>query len=78
MACECVNKINALLAEQNAILVSTFSTPSRVVIDTAKVDPRVRGRKPPVMLATHCPFCGTEYSPKPAAVAGQPERRDAA
>lgn len=60
--CDCINTTNKLLAEQNSTLVYTiFGKPPRVVIETAKILPKVRGR-PPAMLASFCPFCGEKYA----------------
>lgn len=60
--CNCINTTNALLKEHNGQLVCTlFGEPSRVVIETIKLDPKKRG-KSPAMLASYCPFCGEEYS----------------
>ena len=62
--CDCNDKVNALLAEQNARLVTTLGfggTPCRPIIQTEKLDPKKRGRSP-AMLATVCPFCGEKYA----------------
>jgi len=53
-----------MLKEHNVRLVSTmFSKPEVVVVETAKIDTKKRGR-PPVMLASFCPFCGEKYDHK--------------
>lgn len=62
--CECLDKVNALLAEQNAELLTTMGfggAPRRAVIETVKVESKKRG-KSPRMLASFCPFCGEKYA----------------
>jgi hypothetical protein len=62
VTCDCIKQINEQIgAEHNAILVTTLFGTMKAVIDTEKLDSKKRG-KPPVMLATYCPFCGTKYS----------------
>lgn len=62
--CDCIQQTNNMLKEHNVRLVSTmFSKPEVVVVETAKIDTKKRGR-PPVMLASFCPFCGEEYTYK--------------
>lgn len=61
MACTCIKDLNEKLAEHNAVLVTTIlGMPSVAVIGTVKLDSKKRG-KPPVMLASFCPFCGAAY-----------------
>jgi hypothetical protein len=64
--CNCNSELNAKLAEHNAAIVTTmFSTPTRVCIETYKVDDKKRGfRPPPKVLASYCPFCGGHYGPE--------------
>ncbi|MNI17824.1 hypothetical protein D3C73_712120 [compost metagenome] len=62
-ACDCIDKVNALLAEQNAEIVATlglFGARRRPAIETAKVESRKRG-KSPRLIASFCPFCGEKY-----------------
>lgn len=61
MACECISKINGEIGpSRNAVLVTTLFGEQKAVIGTVKLDSTKRG-KPPVMLATFCPFCGGAY-----------------
>lgn len=60
MTCNCITEVNAKLAEHNAEIVVTFYPFVRPVIDTQKVDSKKRG-KPPLAVATFCPFCGVRY-----------------
>ncbi len=69
MACNCIADINADIGpKHNAILVTTLFGEPRAVIGTEKVDSRKRG-KPPVMLASFCPFCGLKYGQRVAEAA---------
>jgi len=58
--CDCLSGANAKLAEHNAEIVVTWWPVTRPVIETQKVDSKKRG-KPPLMVATYCPFCGAKY-----------------
>jgi hypothetical protein len=63
--CECRKLMNERLADKNARLAFGFTfggghmglTPP--IIETEKLKPR--GKKPPIVLATFCPFCGVKY-----------------
>jgi len=60
--CDCIQKTNEMLREHNARLVSTmFRNPDVVIVTTEKIDSKKRG-KPPIMLASNCPFCGENYA----------------
>lgn len=60
--CDCIQQTNEMLKEHNIRLVSTmFAKPEVVVIQTEKIDSKKRGR-PPVMLASYCPFCGEKHN----------------
>lgn len=62
----CISEINERLKEHNAILSGAidFSGKGRelVVLAVEKLDSKVR-KKPPVMFASYCPFCGRELLP---------------
>jgi hypothetical protein len=61
--CDCINQMNEKLAAHNAALVTTmFGQPERVCVETYKVDSKVRGFRPPKVLASYCPFCGEHKS----------------
>ena len=62
-SCDCIVTTDKLLAEHNARLVVNLFGKQRVTVALTKADEKKRG-KPPLMFATFCPFCGTEYSPK--------------
>lgn len=54
-----------MLREHNAVLVTTmFRQPDVPIISTDKINSKQRG-KPPLMLASFCPFCGVKY-PEPS------------
>lgn len=61
--CNCLDEVNNLLRPENyrvGFSVSLAGGDTRVVLDVSKIEPR-KGRKPPVLVATFCPFCGKEY-----------------
>lgn len=58
--CNCLAEANAALADGNGEIVVTIWPVVRPVIETMKVDSKKRGR-PPMMVASFCPFCGTKY-----------------
>lgn len=56
--CGCIETITADLKSKNGELLTTlFGTP-RIIISPGKVG---RGKKPPYLLASYCPFCGEQY-----------------
>lgn len=74
MACFCSIHIDDKLELANARLASGFSmmkigdglSPARhapVLIKLEKINPK--GIKPPVVMATFCPFCGLKYEGAP-------------
>jgi hypothetical protein len=58
--CDCVDRLNGKLAEKNAAIVTNLFGPARTCVTLYKVDEKKRGRLP-VLVASHCPFCGVEY-----------------
>lgn len=62
MSHNCVEKINALLAEHNTRLMGIISFgpgPERIALATVKADDKVR-KKPALFFATYCPMCGVK------------------
>jgi hypothetical protein len=58
--CDCIDKVNVLLAERNGLLETNWlSNPARAMVSVCRKESR--GKKPPLMEATHCPFCGDKY-----------------
>lgn len=63
--CNCATEINAELAQRNGRLVNGFSLGKGemeffpVMIEVEKMN--TRGKKPPRVLASFCPFCGEKY-----------------
>lgn len=72
MPCECIDVMNAKMADHNTKLVLTFgwfkdgTTFTRPTIETEKIEKRVR-KGPAIAVPTFCPFCGNPYEPQPAA-----------
>ena len=65
MNCDCITRVNEMLAEQNLELDSNFMFPKmnqELSISTHWKDPtkKVRGKKPTTILVTFCPFCGVK------------------
>jgi len=61
--CDCIKRINRALADHNAMLETNWlSDPPRAMISICKQ--ASHGKKPPLMEATHCPFCGDKYPEK--------------
>ena len=61
--CECIEKVEAKLAEKNTRLHLAFSCsgePTKVMLGTEKIDSKVRG-KPVNLISAYCPFCGVKY-----------------
>lgn len=67
--CECRKIIDDKLKPMNGRLAFGFSFGSEgmelspPMIQTEKIDKRKR-KKPPIILATYCPFCGDCYEAK--------------
>ena len=58
--CDCFDRVNAKLADHNGILeTNILASPHRAMVSIGKRSPR--GKKPPLMEATCCPFCGAQY-----------------
>lgn len=67
MNCDCIEKVDARLAEAgrdykvapSIVFNSKMEAEVRLAIDTCWTDPPKRTRKkPPPILCTFCPFCG--------------------
>lgn len=61
--CDCIEKVNELLAPKNGELSVAFSLTTGIAwpaLTVEKIDKRSR-IKPPGMVPTHCPFCGERY-----------------
>lgn len=67
MACNCLDVMDAKLADHNTRICVTLGFPrdgspafTRPHIQTEKVEKRVR-KGPAIALPSFCPFCGTNY-----------------
>lgn len=59
--CDCITEVNAKLAESNGEMLTTLWPVVRPLMETQKLEPRKRV-KPPLVVATFCPFCGEKYA----------------
>jgi hypothetical protein len=62
--CDCINRVNAILAPHNTVLAVPFWSSSGLLtplVETCKLDASKRG-KPKAMFANYCPFCGEKYT----------------
>lgn len=73
MACNCIDEMDAKLADYNTKLSVTFGFPrdgsesyTMPTIGTEKLDRKVR-KGPALAIAGFCPFCGAAYRAEPAA-----------
>lgn len=63
--CECMKSLNNDLAAHNCKLAVGFAVTASGGMDvfpilaTEKIVPR--GKRPPILTATYCPFCGEKY-----------------
>lgn len=66
MACNCIDVINAKLAERNTRLTEAIvfggarSKLPTIILQTEVIEKK-RGAKPTSMFLSYCPFCGTKY-----------------
>ena len=61
--CDCIERVNANLAQFNTIITVPMWTSTGMLtpfVETSKLDSGKRG-KPRSVFATHCPFCGEKY-----------------
>lgn len=59
--CACIAEVNKKLADHNGILnFNMLSAPPRAMVAVTKLKERER-KKPPMIEASYCPFCGTRY-----------------
>lgn len=60
--CNCINETNQQLedAGYNAAILTNLFGPPKATITTYKADEKKRG-KPPIVIASYCPFCGAKY-----------------
>ena len=62
--CDCIERVNAKLAESNTKIMLPWFGLQRPFIESMKLDEKKRG-KPTKVFATFCPFCGSKY-PEPS------------
>jgi hypothetical protein len=58
--CDCIETMNANLAEHNVMIVHNLIGPPEATISVIKRDAKKRD-KIPYLMATYCPFCGVKY-----------------
>lgn len=59
--CDGFQVINAELATANHTLNCNLFGPAKAVLATVKLKERERAKKPPIVFASFCPFCGKKY-----------------
>lgn len=64
--CSCIETINADLAARamNTKVELPLIGPQKAMVRTAKADEKAR-KKPAILFASHCPFCGEKYPDAP-------------
>lgn len=75
--CECIKAVNAALVEHNARLQTLIifgGEPLRPAIPTEKIENRRDGKRPPMLKAKYCPFCGEEYAGAQSKRVGEPAK----
>ena len=69
MTCDCIQTVNAMLAERNTRIMLPIvfgdQTP-RVMIVTDQIETGRGKKKAAGMFATFCPFCGVKYPERAA------------
>ena len=69
--CDCIAKMNEKLQDHNCKvtravqITDALGLVARTVVQTEKLD-RTKRKKPPVVMATYCPFCGEREVPAAA------------
>lgn len=67
MNCDCIQRIDEKLAEQNFALDVSFLLSKALSLTAATLSvsthwkdssKKIRGKKPPTIVVTFCPFCG--------------------
>lgn len=62
--CDCIDKVNKALAPHNGeldLVYQLFKGRSLTQIATMPVKTGRGTKKPPLLTATYCPFCGEKY-----------------
>jgi len=72
MNCDCITRIDEKLAEQNFALDTSFLLGENLSLTAVTLsigthwkdsDKKIRGKKPPTIVVTFCPFCGAKANP---------------
>ena len=64
--CDCINKMDGLLAEKNIRIARGFQIIGKKLelsppfVATEKLNPKIR-KSPPTVIANYCPFCGEKF-----------------
>lgn len=66
MGCDCIQQVNAKLADQNTMLISViFDGTERVLLRTERIKSLRDGKKATNVPAAFCPVCGQPYALTP-------------
>jgi hypothetical protein len=80
MNCDCIRRIDDKLAEQNFELdvsfllgekLSTMAVTLSIGTHWKDSEKKVRGKKPPTIVVTFCPFCGVRANSDPDSQSNQ-------
>lgn len=68
-ACKCFEEMNARLKPHNAQIAHGFAVDRGLnkltltyYVQTEKLDSNIRSKKPPLVVVSHCPFCGVQLA----------------
>lgn len=71
MTCDCIDKVNALLAPKNTRLTEPLFVLHGIrrgpylFVETEQIEKGRGKKKATSMFASHCPFCGEKYDTDP-------------
>lgn len=64
MACNCIKRMTKLLEPHNAQLAVNLFDPTYTLVETWRIAKGRGTKKPPIIVASYCPFCGKKHKHK--------------